>query len=70
MWENFWSIWLQNMGMLDYWVNIPYLAGNACQQKGITMICFSVKSFLHTRHVLTMLKKIGNYLLCGAHHSM
>ena len=41
------------MGMLDFWVQVPYLGTNAYQQREINMI-YSFISFLHARHLLTM----------------
>ena len=64
-WRNFGTFGYKIMGTLDFQVKVPYLGGNICQQREIIMICFSFISFLHARHLLTLYKKIGNYLLCG-----
>ena len=57
-------------GMIDFWVKVPYVGGNVCQQREITMMCCTFISFLRARHLLTMYKKIGNILFCGMCHSM
>ena len=45
------------MGTLNFWVQVPYLSGNVCQQKEFTPVCFSFISSLHARDLLTMYKK-------------
>ena len=47
------------MGTLDVWVQVPYLDGSVCQQKEITIICYSFINFTP----YNVQKRIGNYLL-------